>query len=135
MPFNPQNIDVNDLNPNIGLGINLPFTGSGVFNLTYNTQEAIKNNLINYFLTNPGERPLNPTFGGGLKQFIFEQVNDLTFNDIKSQIQNKISLVFPTIKINKLDIYSSPQEENNIIINLQYNITNTFTTGSLTFNF
>lgn len=135
MPFNPQNINVNDLNPNVGLGVNLPFTGSGVFNLTYNTQEAIKNNLINYFLTNPGERPLNPTFGGGLKQFIFEQVNDLTFNDIKSQIQNKISLVFPTVKINKLDIYSPPQEENNIIINLQYNILYTPTTGSLTFNF
>ncbi len=135
MPFNPQNINVNDLNPNVGLGVNLPFTGSGVFNLTYNTQEAIKNNLINYFLTNPGERPLNPTFGGGLKQFIFEQVNDLTFNDIKSQIQNKISLVFPTVKINKLDIYSPSQEENNIIINLQYNILYTPTTGSLTFNF
>ncbi len=135
MPFNPQNINVNDLNPNIGLGVNLPFTGSGVFNLTYNTQEAIKNNLINYFLTNPGERPLNPTFGGGLKRFIFEQVNDLTFNDIKSQIQNKISLIFPTIKINKLDIYSPSQEKNNIIINLQYSILNTPTTDSLTFNF
>ena len=32
MPFNPQNINVNDLNPNVGLGVNLPFTGSGVFN-------------------------------------------------------------------------------------------------------
>jgi uncharacterized protein len=135
MPFNPQNIDVNDLNPNIGLGVNLPFTGSRIFNSTYNTQEAIKNNLINYFLTNPGERPLNPTFGGGLRQFVFEQINDLTFNDIKSQIQNKVSLVFPSIKINKLDIYNSPKTENSIIIDLKYSIANTITTGSLTFNF
>ncbi len=65
MPFNPQNINVNDLNPNIGLGVNLPFTGSGVFNLTYTTQEAIKNKVINYFLTNPGERPLNLILGEG----------------------------------------------------------------------
>tara|TARA_R100000697_G_C5321120_1_gene163595 strand:+ start:66 stop:476 length:411 start_codon:yes stop_codon:yes gene_type:complete len=136
MPFNPQTIDVNDLDPNIGLGIDLPFTGSGTFNLTFNTQEAIKNNLINYFLTNPGERPLNPTFGGGLRNFIFEEINDLTFNDIKSQIQNKISLVFPFIKINQLNIYSPSQEENNnVIIDLKYSISNTPNTGSLTFNF
>lgn len=136
MPFNPQTIDVNDLDPNIGLGIDLPFTGSGTFNLTFNTQEAIKNNLINYFLTNPGERPLNPTFGGGLRSFIFEEINDLTFNDIKSQIQNKISLVFPFIKINQLNIYSPSQEENgNVIIDLKYSISSTPNTGSLTFNF
>tara|TARA_B100000035_G_scaffold99827_1_gene84719 strand:- start:15065 stop:15475 length:411 start_codon:yes stop_codon:yes gene_type:complete len=136
MPFNPQTIDVNDLDPNIGLGIDLPFTGSGTFNLTFNTQEAIKNNLINYFLTNPGERPLNPTFGGGLRNFIFEEINDLTFNDIKSQIQNKISSVFPFIKINQLNIYSPSQEENNnVIIDLKYSISSTPNTGSLTFNF
>jgi hypothetical protein len=135
MPFNPQIINVNDLNPNVGLGINLPFTGSSVFNSTYNTQEAIKNNLINYFLTNPGERPLNPTFGGGLRQFIFEQINDLTFNDIKAQIQDKISTVFPSVKINKLDVYSPSQEENSIIVDLKYSILNTPNTGSLTFNF
>jgi len=135
MPFNPQIINVNDLNPNVGLGINLPFTGSSVFNSTYNTQEAIKNNLINYFLTNPGERPLNPTFGGGLRQFIFEQINDLTFNDIKAQIQDKISTVFPSVKINKLDVYSPSQEENSIIVDLKYSILNTPNTGSLIFNF
>ena len=135
MPFNPQYIDVNNLNPNIGLGVSLPFTGSSVFSSTYVTQEAIKSNLINYFLTNPGEIPLNPSFGGGLRQFIFEQISDSTFSDIKSHMQNKISSVFPMVKINKLDVLSFPNEENTIIVNLQYNINNTNSTGSLTFNF
>jgi hypothetical protein len=63
MPFNPQYIDVANLNPNIGLGVNLPFTGSNIFTSTYTTQEAIKANLINYFLTNPGELPLTQHLG------------------------------------------------------------------------
>jgi phage baseplate assembly protein W len=135
MPFNPQYIDVANLNPNIGLGVSIPFTGSNIFTSTYTTQEAIKSNLINYFLTNPGEIPLKPTFGGGLRQFVFEQISDPTFNDVKSHMQNKLTQVFPSVIINKLDILSSTIDENLIIINLQYSVNNTNSTGSLTFNF
>ena len=40
------------------------------------TKDAIKNNLINYFLTNPGERPGNPTIWRWFKRrFIFEQIS------------------------------------------------------------
>ena len=66
MAFNPQLINPIDLNPNLAVGVNLPFSGPSVFTPNYLTSHAIKNNLINYFLTNPGEIPLNPTFGGGL---------------------------------------------------------------------
>jgi len=135
MPFNPQYIDPNNLNPNIGLGISVPFISPGIFSSTYVTGEAIKSNLINYFLTNPGEIPLNPSFGGGLRQFIFKQISDSTFNDIKTHMQNKISTVFPMVKISQLNIFSNPNIENSIIVNLQYNVNNTNSTGSLTFNF
>jgi phage baseplate assembly protein W len=135
MPFNPIYINVENLNPNIGLGISIPFTGSNVFSSTYTTQEKIKANLINYFLTNPGEIHGNPTFGGGLRNFIFEQIADPSFNDIKTHMQNKINNVFPMVKISQLDIFSNPNLENSIIIDLKYNITNTNSTGSLTFNF
>jgi len=66
----------NDSRPRVGIGVDIPFIAGGVFTPNYQTKEAIKNNLINYFLTNPGERPGNPTFGGGLRGFIFEHMND-----------------------------------------------------------
>ena len=72
MAFNPQLINPIDLNPNLAVGVNLPFSGPSVFTPNYLTSDAIKNNLINYFLTNPGERPLNPTFGGGLRSFLLQ---------------------------------------------------------------
>ena len=53
MAFNPQYIDPVNLNPNIGLGVIIPFSSPSVFTSSYTTQEAVKNNLINYFLTNP----------------------------------------------------------------------------------
>ena len=65
----------NDTRPRVGIGVDIPFIAGGVFTPNYQTKKAIKNNLINYFLTNPGERPGNPTFGGGLRGFIFEQIS------------------------------------------------------------
>jgi hypothetical protein len=53
MPFNAQPISPLNLNPNIGLGVSIPFSNTSVFSSTYTTQETVKNNLINYFLTNP----------------------------------------------------------------------------------
>ena len=81
MPFDAQHIYPIDFDKSAAVGINLPFNSPGVFFSNYTTKEAIKNNLINYFLTNQGERPLNPSFGGGLRAFVFEQIatNNLDF--------------------------------------------------------
>tara|TARA_Y100000389_G_scaffold202835_1_gene249395 strand:+ start:138 stop:545 length:408 start_codon:yes stop_codon:yes gene_type:complete len=125
MPSNPQNINPDDLNPNVAIGINLPLNGPGVFNSTYISQKAIKNNLINFFLTNPGERPLNPSFGAGLRVFLFEQSNEPTFENLNGFISSKLEAFFPEVKILKLDILSPDDEPNNIVITLNYSINNT----------
>ena len=135
MAFNPQQINPNDLNPNIGLGISIPFSNPGIFASTYNTNESVKNNLINFFLTNPGELPLNPTFGAGLRNYLFEQANDNTFSNIESFVNQKIKLYFPMIKVKKLDVLTSPSTPNSIIINLQYYVVNSNVNGTVTFNF
>lgn len=135
MAFNAQYIAPENLNPNIGLGVSIPFTGSGVFSSTYTTQEAVKNNLINYFLTNPGEIPLNPSFGAGLRSFLFEQISQPTVGDIKSFVQNKISLVFPMIQVDSLNVLTDQQDNNTIIVQLKYYVPNSNVSGTLTFQF
>ena len=57
-----------DLDGRKAIGIDLPLNGEAVFKPNYQTKDAIKSSLINFFLTNPGERYLNPTFGGGVKR-------------------------------------------------------------------
>ncbi len=48
MPFNPQQINPVDLNPNVAVGVNLPLNGPAVFISNFTTKDAIKNNLINF---------------------------------------------------------------------------------------
>lgn len=123
MAFNPQQIDPIDLNPNVAVGVNLPLNGPSVFISNYQTKDAIKNNLINFFLTNPGERPLNPTFGGGLRAFIFEQINNDNLNFLREDINEKLTLYFNNIIIQDLIVTGNP-EKNQVTITLKYSVVN-----------
>lgn len=132
MSFTPIQINPIDLEDSVAVGVNLPFNSPSVFSSNYQTKDAIKNNLINFFLTNPGERLLNPTFGGGLRAFIFEQINSNNLDFLKEDIENKILFYFPQITIDNLEVKGS----NNIInVSLSYSINNTNNTNTLEFNF
>ena len=80
MPVGAQKISPVDRRPGIAVGVNLPFNAPAVFDSTFTTQDAIKNNLINFFLTNRNERYLNNLFGGNLRATIFEQLSNNTLD-------------------------------------------------------
>ena len=130
MAFSPQQIYPIDLNASAAVGVDLPLNGPAVFISNYQTKEAIKNNLINFFLTNPGERPLNPTFGGGLRAFIFEQITTDNLNFLREDINSKLSLYFPNITIEDL-IVTGQEDLNQITVTLKYSIINTNITDTL----
>jgi len=130
MAFDPQQIYPIDLNANAAVGVNLPLNGSAVFISNYQTRDAIKNNLINFFLTNPGERPLNPTFGGGLRTFIFEQITTDNLDFLREDVNSKISTYFPNIAVNDL-IVTGQEDLNQITVTLKYSVINTNITDTL----
>jgi len=134
MAFGTQQISPIDFNKSAAVGVDLPFSAPGVFKPNFTTAAAIKNNLINYFLTNPGERPLNPTFGGGLRAFIFEQIAIDNLDYLEKGIENDLGKFFPTININNLEILK--QEDNNTItVSLTYSVNNTNINDTLQLNF
>jgi phage baseplate assembly protein W len=134
MAFNPQQINPIDLNPNVAVGVNLPFSGPGVFTPNYLTSQAIKNNIINYFLTNPGEIIMNPTFGGGLRDYIFEQIAEDTLDFLKQDVEQKLEKYFPSVIINSLDVLRN-DDDNSVIVQLKYSVANSNINDNITFQF
>jgi phage baseplate assembly protein W len=132
MSFNPVQIHPIDLKDSVAVGVNIPFTSPSVFQSNYQTKDALKNNLINFFLTNPGERLLNPTFGGGLRAFIFEQIRANNLEFLKEDIETKIINYFPQIIINELNVSGNDKTVNVV---LKYSIKNTNTSDGLEMNF
>jgi phage baseplate assembly protein W len=124
MSFGAKRIYPIDFKPGPGVGVAIPFNAPGVFKITYTTKDATKTNLINYFLTNKNERYLNPNFGGDLRAFIFQQINDNNLDGLKEDIQNQLGLYFPQVIINSFDINSFP-DLNQINIILKYSIADT----------
>jgi|TARA_B100000131_G_scaffold317979_1_gene360966 phage baseplate assembly protein W len=124
----------NDTKPRVGIGVDLPFSEGGVFTPNYTTQEAIKYNLINFFLTNPGERPGNPAFGGGLRDFVFEQLSSENLDFLKDDIGNKLTNFFPDVLVNEVSL-GGDVDRNEVIINIKYAVANTGIEDELNLNF
>ena len=130
MAFGAKKIFPIDTKPGTGDGVSIPFNALGVFKTTYTTQEAIKVNLINFFLTNKNEIYLNPTFGGDLRAFIFQQITEGNTDYLKQDIQQQLGINFPNVIVESLNIDSLP-DINQINIVLKYNIADTGLTDIL----
>ena len=124
----------NDTRQRVGIGVDIPFSSGGVFTPNYTTKEAIKNNIINFFLTNPGERPANPLFGGGLRDFIFEQISFENLDFLKEDINTKLQQFFPDVVINEVEVIGN-EDQNEVVVNLQYAVSNTGIEAELNLSF
>lgn len=124
MAYNPIKIDPLDLQPRKAIGVNLPFTGKAVFNSTYTSKEAIKANLLNFFLTGVGERYLNPGFGSSLRNLLFENIDQTRLQAIRSNIENQLEIYFPRIIPTEVDLIGNP-DENLVSFVLKYQVRDT----------
>ena len=134
MAFGAKRIFPLDQKPGTAVGIAIPFNAPAVFFSTYTTQDAIRNNLLNFFLTNQTERYLNNQFGANLRAFIFEQITNNNITGLKNNIQSLINQYFPNIKVDKLDILQYP-DNNEIDVQLYYSIINTGITDQVEISF
>jgi len=75
-----------DLTPSIAVGFGFPLDGPAVFKPTFTTREQTKANLINYLLTNKGERVFRPNFGGDLRNLLFEGILESTQSSLITTI-------------------------------------------------
>lgn len=103
------------------VGFGFPLNGDAVFIPTYQTKDQIKANLINYLLTNKGERVFNPNFGANLKSILFENITDATLEDLKFIIQEEIAMFFPTVNVKQIEFQNEP-DLNEINFLLSYEI-------------
>ena len=134
MAFGARRIFPIDQRPGTAVGIAIPFNAPGVFYSTYTTQDAIRNNLLNFFLTNQTERYLNNGFGANLRAFVFEQITSGNLDFLKEDIQSQINQYFTNIQVDQLEILQYP-DYNEINIKLFYSIINTGTTDQIEITF
>ncbi len=92
----------------VALGFSFPLSGRAVFNPTFTTKEVVKANLINYLLTNKGERVFRPNFGADLRALLWEGINDGSTSALESRIRDNISSNFPSVEVKKVEFNNQP---------------------------
>lgn len=134
MAYKVQRINPLDLQPRKAVGVALPFSGRAVFNSTYTTKDAIRNNIINYFLTGKNERVFNVNFGSGLRNFLYEAITADNIESVKASIRTDLDLYFPRVIVKALNLKAYP-DQNLINFHLSYSVSETNIVDEVSINF
>ena len=82
---------------------------------------SIKNSIANIFLTSPGQKILNPTFGIDLRRYLFDPVSDFTAYQIKADITNNLTDQEPRIQLERTSVIPDSDRQE-YYVTLQINV-------------
>jgi len=92
------------------------------FGMIKEIEEMIRQNLKMLILTNPGERIMDPEFGVGMRQFLFQNYSENVYSEIDSKIREQVSIYIPAVRIQDVKFYSIEEDSNIIKFRLIYTI-------------
>ena len=112
-----------DFEQDVAVGIKLPFSkDSGLFTLSYSTEEQAISNLKNLLLTRKGERLFQPTFGSQIYALLFEPITLDLKQKLEEGILEDVNFWLPYIIIDKVEV--TPEEDKNQVgISLNFRVT------------
>jgi phage baseplate assembly protein W len=106
-------------------GITLPITHgpSGYFNQSYSVGEQIKSNLNLLLRTKKGERRMNPDFGSGLWNVLFENNVEEIGQIVESTIRKDISRWMNYVNVESVDVdRTSDSSQHRINVSVVYTV-------------
>ena len=107
-------------------GVSLPIrrsTNDG-FEMITRFKHLVKQNLKMILLTAPGERIMEPDFGVGLRNFLFQNYNQNTISEIDDKIKDQVARYLPIIVIENISYQQSTTNPNRLNISLKFTIPN-----------
>ena len=101
-----------------GLSIQLPlYTGApDGYGLTQTHKQLVNQNFKMLILTAPGERMMDPLFGVGLRNYLFELDSPFVRSNITEKIKEQVARYMPFIEISDIS-FTSPEEDDRLDTN------------------
>ena len=98
----------------MALGVSLPLNldDSDGFTMLYGIGETMRQNLIMLLLTNPGERVMEPSFGVGIKTYLFTNKSENYRSTIIAKINQQVKRYMPAIVISSINFAELTQDRN-----------------------
>ena len=99
-------------------GIDFPFRDSAIGNyvrLTATPEKEVRANLIHLLLPRKGSRFLLPDFGTRLYEYIFDQNDIISHNNIEEEIREGVKKYIPNLDINSIKVMSAEDDPEQMI--------------------
>ena len=119
------------------IGITLPIQiGNTAFNQSFKTADQAKSNIKNLLLTKKYERLMQPEFGSGLQELLFEINDDQLADKIENTIVDTMAMWLPYITVDNIDIRQSNElkNSNTVEVSISFRVGDTANLESVTFN-
>lgn len=78
--------------------------------LTKTAKEAIRQNVKMLVLTVPGERMMHPSFGVGLRRYMFRPLTETTFGEIATKMKEQFAAYLPFVEFRGVRFYTEEQD-------------------------
>ena len=107
-------IDTEEYN-NYAVGITLPIQrgNDGYFAQSFRTFDQVRSNLKNLLLTKKGERILQPEFGSGLHDLLFNPATEKFEEDLETTINESVAKWLPYVIVEDINIDISKEQTDN----------------------
>lgn len=117
------------------LSVKLPITRNDAdgFTMIKDFKTLTRQNLKMLILTAPGERIMEPAFGVGVRQYLFENFSDTLYEEIAANIRSQAKEFMPAIGIRQINFDTSNPNPNLLGIRIVYTIPDIGVTDLLEF--
>jgi len=75
--------------------------------------------------TSPGERLMLPTFGAGIKDYVFESNSQVVCAQLQTAVQKALTQWEPRIQVVSVQATPSTEQDSLVLISISYQISNT----------
>ena len=106
------------------LGVKFPFAPDkrGKLSTLSNTDEVIRQNLINFFKTERNSRVMRPTLGVRLRHRLGDPLTEAVRSDLSESIRDQLSRSFDNLSIE--DVRLDQPKEYTFSVNIRYKLKN-----------
>lgn len=105
---------------NYAYGLNYPIkNGSNMFDSTFTLVDAARANIVNLLSTRKGERIMQPDFGSGMHEFLFEPMDTEFEQKIQKEITETVRFWLPYVTIEEIEVDMSPEMKDRHTANMR----------------
>ena len=118
----------------IGLTLPIQITNTA-FAQSFTTREQVSSNIKNLLLTKKGERILQPEFGSGLQELLFDFNNDELPTKIEDTITAALEQWLPYVTIDSIDVEQTDylKDRNRANVSIKFKIGDDVQLNEVTF--